>query len=86
MIERLTGENPIARGAPRLRVVHDVYGGAYGRPLPRSSAAAKVLHEALSLRLDETYSAKAWTAVMDEPPAAGPTLFWLTFDPKCLMS
>jgi D-cysteine desulfhydrase len=86
MIERLTGENPVTAAGPRLRVVHHVYGGAYGRPLQRSRAAAKVLHEALSLRLDETYSAKAWTAAMDEPFAAGPVLFWLTFDPKCLTS
>ena len=84
MIERLTGESPITREGPRLRVVHHVYGGAYGRPLQRSRAAAKVLHDALSLRLDETYSAKAWTAAMDV--ATGPTLFWLTFDPKCLTS
>jgi hypothetical protein len=86
MIERLTGENPLAAAGPRLRVVHHVYGGAYGRPLSRSRAAAKVLHDALSLRLVETYSAKAWTAAMDEPFAAGPVLFWLTFDPKCLTS
>ena len=86
MIERLTGEKPLAGASPRLRIVHHVYGGAYGRTLQRSRAAAKVLLDALSLRLDETYSAKAWTAAMDEPAAAGPILFWLTFDPKCLTS
>ena len=86
MIRAITGEDLTHISYPRIRVVHDVYGGAYGRPLPRSRGAAKVLHEALSLHLDETYSAKAWTAAMDEPFADGPVLFWLTFDPKCLTS
>jgi D-cysteine desulfhydrase len=86
LIGSVTGEDLAGIAAPPLRVAHQVYGGAYGRPLPRARGAAKVLHETLGLRLDETYSAKAWTAAMDEPSADGPVLFWLTFDPKCLTS
>jgi 1-aminocyclopropane-1-carboxylate deaminase/D-cysteine desulfhydrase-like pyridoxal-dependent ACC family enzyme len=87
LIERLTGEK-IPRIDPwMLRVVHHVYGGAYGRPLPQANKAAKDLHDATGIQLDETYSAKAWVAALDESRAAkGPVLFWLTFDASCLTS
>lgn len=87
LIQRLTGERPAQANPLQLRVVHDVYGGAYGRTLDASVAPAKLLHEAMGLRLDDTYSAKAWTAVMNQRSSdKGPVLFWLTFDPKCLTS
>ena len=87
LIQRLTGEPHPQANPIQLRVVHDVYGGAYGRTLGGSAAPAKLLHEAMGLRLDDTYSAKAWTAVMNQRSSEkGPVLFWLTFDPKCLTS
>lgn len=85
LIERLTGERLPAVDPSRLRIVHDVYGGAYGRPLPEATAAAAILHHAARIRLDDTYSAKAWVAALSEcRPAGGPVLFWLTFDARCL--
>lgn len=80
-----TGER-VAR-VPRgmVRVVHDVYGGAYGRALPRADGAAGLLHEAYGIRLDSTYSAKAFVAALAcARDQNGPTLFWLTFDGRCL--
>ena len=69
----------------RLRIVHHVYGGAYGRPLKQAGAPAGKLHDAEGIQLDDTYSAKAWVAATDESRTAkGPVLFWLTFDARCL--
>lgn len=85
LINRLTGEHPLAADPAMLRVVHHVYGGAYGRPLPEASKAAEILHETCGIRLDGTYSEKAWMAARDEVlTSKGPVLFWLTFDPTCL--
>lgn len=85
LIHRITGETVPAVDRSRLRIVHTVYGGAYGRPLPRAARAAALLHEAAGITLDETYSAKAWTAALEEPAGTrGPILFWLTFDATCL--
>ena len=85
LIERRTGEHLPSIDPTRLRIVQDVYGGAYGRPLPRAREAANILHSATGIELDDTYSAKAWAGVLDEcRTAKGPVLFWLTFDAKCL--
>lgn len=87
LIQRLTGETHPQADPLQLRVIHDVYGGAYGRTLAASHAPAKLLHEAMGLRLDDTYSAKAWTALISRRGSEkGPMLFWLTFDFKCLTS
>jgi len=84
-IERLTGEKLPAVIPSNLRIVHDVYGGAYGRPLAEAEQAATILGEAARIRLDDTYSAKAWVAALAESRSArGPVLFWLTFDARCL--
>ena len=87
MIRRIAGEKVAAANPAQLRVVHNVYGGAYGRPLETSRDPAKLLQRAMGLRLDDTYSAKAWTAVLGERSTEkGPALFWLTFDATCLTS
>jgi D-cysteine desulfhydrase len=87
LIHRLTGEKPPPIDPSRLRVVHDVYGGAYGRTLESSRSPAKLLHMTMRLRVDDTYTAKAWTAALNENISRdGPLLFWLTFDPTCLTS
>ena len=87
LIQRITGDKvPIVNPA-QLRVIHNVYGGAYGRTLEASRDPAKLLQRAMGLRLDDTYSAKAWTAVLEERNMKrGPVLFWLTFDATCLTS
>ena len=63
----------------RVQVVHDVYGGAYGRPLPAASEAAAILRRASGIVLDDSYSAKAFTAALHLAHRER-VLFWLTFD------
>lgn len=85
LIFHVTGERvaPVPRGM--VRVVHDVYGGAYGRVLPGADDAAALLDDAYGIRLDSTYSAKAFVAALAcAREQDGPTLFWLTFDGRCL--
>lgn len=70
-----------------MQIVHNVYGGAYGRPLAAGNAAAELLHRVSGIQLDATYSAKAFVASLDfARMKKGPTLFWLTFDARCLTS
>jgi D-cysteine desulfhydrase len=86
-VESITAERLPAIDPLRLRIVHHVYGGAYGRPLPAAREAANILQTVSGIRLDDTYSAKAWVAAMDEARhSGGTTLFWLTFDARCLTS
>ena len=88
-IAQATGES-IPRVRPEnIRVVHNVYGGAYGRPLLAATEAAAILRALSGIRLDATYSAKAFAAALDlarTEPGGGPTLFWLTFDGRWLTS
>ena len=85
LIRSVSGEAPAAIEASRLRIVHHVYGGAYGRPLAGASSAANILQTSAGIALDDTYSAKAWVAAGDElRNAKGTVLFWLTFDARCL--
>lgn len=85
LIERATGGGLPPIDPHSLRIVQNVYGGAYGRPLDRAREAANILHSRTGIRLDDTYSAKAWVAALDEcGTAKGPVLYWLTFDAKCL--
>ena len=84
-IGRYTGLDVATINPSRLRIVHEFYGGAYGRRLAEAGGAADILHAAIGVRLDDTYSAKAWAAALKEcGTAGGPVLFWLTFDPTCL--
>ena len=84
-IERLTGETLPEVESSNLGIIQDVYGGAYGRPLAGAEQAGRILREAARIRLDDTYSAKAWVAALSESRSAkGPVLFWLTFDARCL--
>jgi D-cysteine desulfhydrase len=73
---------------PRVRdeqlvVVHDAYGGAYGRETSEGRASADRLRGADGAELDATYSAKAFSVALHQA-ARGPTLFWLTFDSRIL--
>ena len=63
-----------------LIVQSDFYGGGYGRPIARSTEEATF--EALGIRLDDTYSRKAFAAAARS--ASDTTLFWLTFDGRLL--
>lgn len=86
-IARITGEDLPGIDSRRLRIAHTVYGGAYGRPLTGAAEAAEMLRGTTGIQLDATYSAKAFVAALGEARTAGgggPTLFWLTFDARCL--
>jgi 1-aminocyclopropane-1-carboxylate deaminase/D-cysteine desulfhydrase-like pyridoxal-dependent ACC family enzyme len=86
-IERLTGERPPPVSRARVQVVHDAYGGAYGRVLPAAVEAAALLRRAVGARLDDTYSAKAFTAALRMAQhGRGSTLFWITFDGRWMES
>ena len=85
LIEKITGEKLPKVDEQNLKIVHDFYGGAYGRPLDGAEEAGIILREAARIRLDDTYSAKAWVAALRESKSTrGPVLFWLTFDARCL--
>lgn len=87
LISRVTGEKMPRIRSDNLRIVHEVYGGAYGRPLAAATEAAATLERATGIRLDATYSAKAFVHALETARVATePTLFWLTFDARCLTS
>ena len=65
----------------RIRIVHDFYGGAYGRRTPEGDRAADRMRAEHGLSLDPTYSAKAFAAAL-ALRTGGPVLFWNTFDAR----
>jgi D-cysteine desulfhydrase len=82
LIERLTNDR--LPGAAPLIVVHDYFGGAYGRSLPAGDAAAAGARQ-MGLVVDTTYSAKALAAAIGiAERERGTTLFWLSFDGRWL--
>lgn len=85
LIERHTGERVPKVGDESVRVVHDAYGGAYGAETREARDAARRLEEGAGLRADASYSAKGFQVAL-EAASHGPTLFWLTFDPRSLTS
>jgi D-cysteine desulfhydrase len=78
LIARLSGSRVPSVDPSRIQVVNDVYGGAYGRPLPAAASAAHDLAAISGIPLDDSYSAKAFLAAL-RAPRDGPVLFWLTF-------
>ncbi len=85
LIESTTGETiPRVRGH-LLGVARNAYGGAYGRPVPAAIEASNRLEEATGIRLDYTYSAKAFAVALGlAHSASGNTMFWNTFDSRLL--
>lgn len=69
----------------RFRIVHAFYGGEYGRATAAGNAATATLASAHGLRLDPTYTAKAFAGALAES-GSGPTLFWNTFDARAMMN
>lgn len=83
LIERLAGTR-IPRVRPeRVSVVHDTYGGAYGRETEVAQRAAAQLRTVSPIGLDATYSAKAFACALDIAKH-DTVLFWLTFDSRTL--
>ncbi len=68
-----------------LRVVHDAYAGAYGRVSPLGREAAAAMERVSGMRLDATYSAKAFAIALRVARVTdGVTVFWSTFDARWL--
>ena len=87
LITRYTGRAPAEVRADRVRVSHELYGGAYARPHPTAEHAAVLVNALRGWRLDATYSAKAFGVALDLATAAStPTLFWMTFDARWMKS
>jgi len=61
-----------------FEVVHDQFGGAYGRETPAARAALAAA-ASCGLTLETTYTAKAFAAVLARPKGSGRILFWNTF-------
>ncbi len=84
-VERETGVRLPSLSRDAVRVVHDVFGGAYGRASPSATEAAAAMERASGLVLDATYGAKAFDAALRVARSeAGVTLFWSTFDARWL--
>ena len=84
-MERAAGERIARVDGARVDIVHDVYAGAYGRPLPEAAASAAMLARSTGIRVDGTYSAKALHAALALAAAReSSTLFWLTYDGRGL--
>jgi 1-aminocyclopropane-1-carboxylate deaminase/D-cysteine desulfhydrase-like pyridoxal-dependent ACC family enzyme len=82
-VRRTTGVHLPAVRRSSIRIAHEAYGGAYGRISPMGAEAAAAMERATGLRLDPTYSAKAFAiALRLAGTEVGDTLFWSTFDPR----
>ena len=85
LIEGLVRRRVPRPGRDSMYVVHGAFGGAYGRETERARVAAERLRDVTGIELDATYSAKAFQVAVDLAKH-GPTLFWLTFDSRALIT
>jgi D-cysteine desulfhydrase len=83
LIEQMTGDRLPPLAPERIVIEDETYGGAYGRETDAGRAAAEQLRTVSRVRLDATYSAKAFGHAL-ELASRGPTVFWLTFDSRIL--
>ena len=87
LIAEITGKMPPQVRPGSLEIAHQMYGESYGRPIAAGTEAASRLANISNIRLDATYSAKAFAVALEYACAwEGPTLFWLTFDSRWLTS
>lgn len=85
LIEKRTGDRIMLPPLRSMEVLHEHFGGAYGRPTDVGRAAAEQLAQAHGTVADTTYSAKAFGAALGLR-VSGPILFWHTFDGRWLAS
>ena len=85
LIEKRGGERIALPPLRSMEVLHEHFGGAYGRSTQAGRAAAEQLARAHSTVADTTYSAKAFGAAL-ALRVSGPILFWHTFDGRWLAS
>ena len=85
LIERLTNA-VVQRPRPEhVRIVHDYFGGAYGRVTPVGAEVARLCESKTGIGIDPTYGAKALAAAVALARVeGGTTLFWLSFDGRWL--
>lgn len=81
LIERATGQRVPRATRAGLTIEHAFYGGGYGRPLPDIPRERELLRAA-DLRLDDTYSRKAFAAALRS--RAHRAMLWVTFDGRLL--
>ena len=82
-LRRLDPTVPAVRVRAReITLLDDFFGGAYGRPTPEGKEAIRLLAEHNGVRLDPTYTGKAFAGMLDYLRRAevvdGPSLFWHT--------
>jgi D-cysteine desulfhydrase len=83
LIERLTHQPVPKPSRPVIRIVHDYYGGAYGRVTDAGAEVSRLCLERTGLAIDPTYGAKALAAAVAlSRERSGTTLFWLSFDAR----
>jgi 1-aminocyclopropane-1-carboxylate deaminase/D-cysteine desulfhydrase-like pyridoxal-dependent ACC family enzyme len=81
LIEHVSGAR-VPRVSPSdITIEHAFYGGAYGRPLPKNPQEDDLLR-GTQLRLDDTYSRKAFAAALRS--RAQRAMLWVTFDGRLL--
>lgn len=78
LLQRHAGVRLPELEARRLVVVHDAYGGAYGRANPEAERAARALEARAGIRLESTYGAKAFLTALAHGSSEA-VLFWVTF-------
>ena len=73
----------ITLGPSRIEVREGYVGGGYAAVTQKGRAARSLAH-AHGIELDETYSAKAFAALVDDAPGLADrvVVYWLTFDPR----
>ena len=85
LIERAADAKVPRPDAHGVRVVHDFYGGAYGRATKEGDRVAADCLEQTGIVVDPTYGAKALAAAVTiAKERGGTTLFWLSFDGRWL--
>lgn len=87
LIERAS-RAPVPRPAKdALLIVHEYYGGAYGRETIAGAEIARRCAELTGIPVDPTYGAKALAAATAIAARdGGTTLFWLSFDGRWLVA
>lgn len=83
LIERLTHATVAKPSNAAVRILHDFYGGAYGRVTSAGAEVARRCLDHTGLAIDPTYGAKALAAALAlSRGQGGTTLFWLSFDAR----
>ena len=68
---------------PSVNINERYYGDGYGHSTAKADRAIERMDSIKGLKLDQTYSAKAFAAFLDYlDDANGATLFWLTYNTR----